>query len=674
MYEHRPDSPDTIDVADVVRTLRRQWRAVLAFVTLGVLAALAVVLFAPKRFDGKVTVLARPTSVGSASISSRITGIGELLGGLAGAGLPGSLETELQVLRSRVLAGQVVDSLQLQFIVRDPAGMPPLALVSRSTLTELFKPRTYRFERQADGTYRTSHDGAVFDLTPGVPGRIDVGSITLAASNLPPRFKLKVLDREDAIERFGKRLSASKAGGDVAKVVYRGDDSISAAGAANALVGFYLRRRKTTDRGQNQRRVEYVEAQLATTGAELARTERDLRREQEASHVYDADVFGKVELEASAELRKTLTNLQVEEGAMNQLLKQAGAGGITSRDLAAYPAFMRGSALNPLAQQLSELEAQRIRLLERRTENDPDVRALDQTITAVQANILAMARTYAAAVGGQRQQMQERVDSIQAKLLALPAAAERGGRLQRDVRRLTTIYTALEAQLVEARLAVIGEGGDVRQIDTAVPQRKPSFPQPWVTMGVGTAGGLLTGLMAALFLGWFGRWLRDPVEIERAVGIAAQRFDGDAPLLVSGTPSARSVLVVPLGAGAQTASVAERLARTARQRALEAIVLDFSKGSIAGNGKPAVDTAHVGRLIDEAEQRNGSVIVQLPELLSDVTVAALRDSRPVILVAPPGPVDRERLGAAVALLRHLQVPCAGVVITHATGPRARALL
>ena len=43
------ETPDTIDVADVVRTLRRQWRAVIGFLVLGILGAAAVVLFAPRR-------------------------------------------------------------------------------------------------------------------------------------------------------------------------------------------------------------------------------------------------------------------------------------------------------------------------------------------------------------------------------------------------------------------------------------------------------------------------------------------------------------------------------------------------------------------------------------------------------------------------------------------------
>jgi hypothetical protein len=253
----------------------------------------------------------------------------------------------------------------------------------------------------------------------------------------------------------------------------------------------------------------------------------------------------------------------------------------------------------------------------------------------------------------------------------LPAAAERGGRLQRDVLRLSQIYTALEAQLVEARLAAIGEGGDLRQVDVAVPARHPAFPRPFLTMGLGTAGGLLTGLVAALFLGWFGRWLRDPVEIERAIGISAQRFESEGPLLVSAAPTTRSVLVVPLSAQADTATVAERLARTARQRSISAAVVDLASNH-AGNGSQPLDPARVGTLLDELEQANGTAIVQLPGLMSDVTMAALRDTRPVVLVAPPGPVDRMRLAQAVDTLRRMQVPCAGVVISDP--PRARALL
>ena len=655
---------DTIDVADVARTMRRQWRAVATCVAIGIVVALAIVLFAPRRFDGKATVLARPNDRGGSSIAGRITGLGELLGGASGLGsLTGStMETEMQMLRSRALAGELVDSLQLQVSVRKPTGIPPTALIAASNLPGSFAPQRYTFERRQDGRYETRHGDRVFLLRPGTADSIAVGTLTLQRAGLPENFKITVRDHEDAVTRTGNRLSITKAGGEIAKVTYRGDDSLSAAWGANALVKFYLDRKKTTDRGVNQRRVEYITVQLDSTRAELSRTEHDLRQFQEATGVLDAEIVGEVELEAVGELRKTLTELQVDEGAINQLVARADSGEVTSRDLAAYPAFLRGSSVSPLASQLSDLEAQRIRLLDRRTENDPEVKAVDATMQIVKANIVAMARSYANAVAQQRRQMQRRVDSVQAKLLALPAAAERGGRLQRDVLRLTQIATALEAQLVEARLGVIGEGGEIRQIDYAVPQRKVAFPRPLLTMGVGAGGGLLLGLVTALFMGWFGRWLRDPVEIERAIGISAERFEPNSPLLLAGAASARSLLVIPLDASARSraASVAERLARTARQRAVPATVLDMSS-----NGASSSDSALV-----LAEQGNGMAIASLPELSHETTLSALRETRPVVLVAAPGPVDRARLAQAVDTLRRLQVPCAGVVISDAPGPRA----
>lgn len=676
MTSYAAPATESVEVADVLRTLRRQWRALVGFLALGVLGALAVVLFAPKRYEGKATVLARPGAGAGGSILGRLGsgGIGDLIGNVAGiGGTRTDFETELQVLKSRELTGRLVDSLQLQFSPRSPRGVDPRRYVAASALRGRFAPRTYQFVRAGDGSYHVRYDDTTYVLRPGQPGQLDVGSLTLA-SDLPRAFAMKVFDREDAITRVGKRFTITKAGGDVAQIVYSGDDPSSAATAPNVLVGFYLDRRKTTDRGVNARRVDYVTAQMDTTAKQLAATEHALRQYQEKSGVLDAELVGKAQWEGAVEVRRALTDVEVDAAAINQLLAQADKGLLTHRQLAAYPMFLRGSSISPLITQLSEMDAQRQRLLERRTEKDPEVIALDQSIKSTEEQIFAMARSYAAAVNRQRAEMSARLDSMQGSLLALPAAQEKGGRLQRDVMRLTAIYGALQAQLVEARLGAIGEGGELKQLDVAAVPRKPSFPEPWVTMGLGTAGGLVAGIIAALFMGWFGRWLRDPLDVERIAGVAAQRFLPDAPLFLFGKTSARTVLVVPLD-GAHTGLVAERLARTATARAVPATVLDLS-GGVTGNGNGAgrYVVAGGGPAIEELERDYGMVVVQLPSLSSDVTLAALRESRPVLLVAPTR-VDRARLAGALEMLRRMDVPCAGVVIGDGqVTARPRALL
>ena len=674
MYPQLPAGPvsngatDAVDVADVARTVRRQWRAVAAGVGLGLLGAAAVVLFVPEKFDGKASVLARAGGAGGGSIAGRMgTGVGDLLGSIGGMGLAGGMETELQMLKSRALTERVVDSLRLQVRVREPR-IPPAELVSEYDFVPSFARRSLELNRNAAGRYEVTVGDSTVLITPGESGRLDIGTLTIARlAALPERIVLTVMDRQEAVDRASSKFTITKAGGEVAKVVFRGDDSATAAAAANALVKFYLDQRTTLDRDVNLRRVEYVSAQLDSTGRELARTERDLRDYQERSGILDPQVAGEFQLQSSVNLRRALTDVQVEEGAVRQLLAQADAGRIGSRELAAYPGFIRGSAVSPLAQQLSDLEIQRIRLLERRTERDPEVLAVDQTMKLLETNILNMARSYVGGVTRQREQLQARLDSVERSMATLPAAAERGGRLMRDVERLTKIYVALEAQLIEARLGSIGEGGDVRQVDVAFPPRQAAFPQPLLTFGIGGAGGLMLGLIAALLLGWFGRWLRDPAEIERAVGVSAMRFEANSPLLLGGAANSGSVLVVPLDARAHGAVgiVADRLARTARQRAIPASIVDLTSPAHAGNGN--------GTALEQIGQGSGVQIVQLPQLTSDVTMSALRDTRPVILVAPPGPVDRTLLAQAVDTLRRLQVPCAGVVISDSPG-RVRSLL
>jgi hypothetical protein len=155
------------------------------------------------------------------------------------------------------------------------------------------------------------------------------------------------------------------------------------------------------------------------------------------------------------------------------------------------------------------------------------------------------------------------------------------------------------------------------------------------------------------------------VEVERLTGISAQRYAHDAPLMVGGGMSPRTVLVVPLDGRAQARIVAERLARTASARSLPVSVLDLSENG-SGNGKAHISGAEMARQIDQLELQQGMLVVQLPALSSDTTVAALRETRPVVLVAAPGPVDRSRLTAAVDTLRRMEIPVAGIVLGEAT--------
>lgn len=580
---------DTIELVDVVRSIRRGWREIAVCLALGLVVAIAVIRWAPRRFDAPASLVIRDTD-GSTSLLSRI-GMPSNVGSIVGAPGQTSLETEIAILGSRALARQVIDSLHLTIYKR---GKP--------------------------------------------------------------------LDHEDAVTYMLNHLGIEKAGGDVVRLVYHATDSLTAARVPNTLAAIYLERRKTTDRGVNAHRVEFLQRRIDSAAVALASAEDRLRREQETSGVIDPVTTGKLQLERAADLRGQLTALQTERGALDQLLAQVHSGRMSARELAAYPTFIKSSAISQLLTQLSSLEADRLKLLATRTEADPDVQAVSLSIKAVEGQLLPITESYASAVRSQQSELQHELDTLRAVALGMPRTAEANGRMQRDVLRLSQIYAALQAQLVDARLAEIGEGGDVRQLDVATVPKHPTFPKPVVTMGLGVGGGLLLGIFVALLMGGMGRWARDPLEVERATGLPALAFDPSNALLLAPAAAARTVLVLPLDARTPTDAVAQRLAETSTARAVQTTILDLSDH--AG--------ADVNGAIDNLEQEFGSVIVRLPQINTPTAAAALRENRPVILVATAPRVDKLALSNALGTLRRLEVPCAGIVL-HTPDQRTRRL-
>jgi uncharacterized protein involved in exopolysaccharide biosynthesis len=659
---------DSVDLADVARTIRRRWPELVLSTVTGGLIALAIITFAPRQFQGTTSVVVKASPTGAGSLLARFGMSGgsddDAIGGLAGGLLPGMktpLETEIQILSSRAVAAAAVDSLRLQVRHRGRSAMPAMAIVSSARLPGSFKRTKYDFRRTGDGRYAVSGRGVRTVAAAGAPIDLPVGSITLRAdTTLPDAFTLQLLDREDAVTRLEKRSTVKKQGGEVVKIAYRGDDSLTAAKVPNLLVDVYLARRKTVDRGVNLHRVDFLVAQIDTIEEELSRAETALRRHQEASGVIEPTVMAKLQLEQAGELRRELGLVEVENAAIDQMLAQVARGGMTVRQIAAYPSFLKSPGINDLLRQMAELESRRFELLERRVEGDPEVVALTGAIDNIEAQLVPLASAYSTGLARQRQDIRRQLETMNVVLGAFPGAAQSSIRLQRDVMRLGQIHAALQAQLVEARLAAIGEGGDVRQLDQAIAPKKVAFPEPWSTAGVGLGSGFLLGLVLALVSGSMGRYVRDPYEIEKATGVPALQFDAATPLLVSGRPLSNVVLLIPVDPAADTTPVAQRLAQTALSRSVQPTILDLT-------GDFAVRTeGGIGATIERLESEYGLVIVQLPGITADATAGALRESRPVLLVTPSGRVDRARLTSAVQTLRRLEVPCAGVVMTPPT--------
>ena len=662
---------ESVDVGALARAVARGWRTLLAGAMVGALLGLALVLFLPPWYRGTASVLVRNTNDPTGSILSRFGLAGDVAGAAAGGALGGvlksSLETEVQLLQSRELTGMVVDSLALQARVLAPRGTPARALFAPGPVRGSFRRRTVSFARQPDGSFLADDGDSVTRLVPGRPGQVGgVGVVTLTAGRLPAEFRVRIEDREDAITRAVSRLTVEKLGGDVVELRYDGPDSATAQAVPNAAIAAYLELRRTVDRGLNARRYEFMAAQADTASRQLAAAEDALRRDQEASGVIDPEQAGKSGLEAVQEVRNQFVPLESERRAAHALVDAVESGTLSPRQVTAFPSFLKAPGVNAMLEQITQLETERTRLLGTRTERDPDVVVLARSITDLERGLLPLARTYAAALDRQTAELAAEQRAVEARLGTLPGLAESGLRFQRDVKRLSQLVLGLQAQMIDAKLASLGEGGQVRQVDVAVAPKRPVFPRAVWTLPGGAVVGLLGAVVWVLGLGAWSSRVRSAADAERASGLPAVGLRPGTPLLLS---AAEAGTVVVLGAdkGAGTRAVADALAAQARMRGRRAAVFDAAAHG-AADGEAA--TAALRSSLQRAEAEHDLVYVAAPALDDPQASAVLDRSRAAAVVAVEGVTTRVALTSAADALVRLGVPVLGVVVAPpASGAR-----
>jgi len=685
-------NPDTVEIREIAAALRHGVRWIAGGVLLGALIAAALTAVARPRYEGTATILLRGESgAGMPSLS-----LGGALGGAAGALSSSVFDTEMQILTSRTVVGAVVDSLALQAQVIEPRTTAPQELFSSIRSGADLEPGPYTFTRDG-GRFRVSGPGVDGHATPGVPFAVRGGEVTLRTGKLPDSFQVELLDRDAAIDAVYEDLGAQKAGGEVARLSFSAYSPVTAAAVPNGMIAHYLGRRRTIDRGVNQHRYEFLQAHADSIGKALAAAEQRLRTTQEATGVIDPAQVGDKGFAEAVRLQGTLADLEVESGALESMLSERR---LSPRELAAYPSMLRNSAINSILDELLKLEVRRAELLERRTEQDEEVIAVNRQIRQFEGELVGLSRAYLSGLRKQQGEVQTEIGRYRSVLAAIPAQSQEHYRAQRDMKRLSETHLALQTQMVQARLAAMGEGGEVRSIDTAPTPKHPYYPRPLLNVAGGALGGLFFGVALTLATALVRRRVRLPWEAEVAAGAPASLLAPHAPLLLGGGGASGAVLVTPVGDGAAAHEVAARLAATAVLQGRRVALADVAgngtgeavgarRGALvlagAGAGGTAlapvqtedeVDGYTVCRVAGEAaaplrvrdalrelEAQFDLVVAVLPGVEAPATVALLAEERSVVLVARAGSVGREALASAAAYFRRMGMEVAGVVLT-----------
>jgi len=472
--------PIAIDLSAVAALLRRRVLAAAGGALVGALVAAGILFFATPRFDGRAMILIRTSAADpSAIVRNRLGALAELMPSSLdlGGGAEEELATELALLQSRAVLGAVVDSLRLEVVPRSPSRVPPASMIDSLRFTRRFAP-------------------VKVTLRPGA-NRLAGGVIWAHYGG-----DVKLFDREDAIDELAKRLSVRKTGGDAVEIGYQARDSVSAADVPNLVAAIYMARRKTVDRGLNQRRLEFLVAKADSVRDDLRRSADALAGVAERTGTGAApDIIAKALADQIGTLEAKLSEVRAGEVSLDSLVDAVRERHVDTRVLAGFPDLLRSPALNDLISQIAKVETDRTVLLASRTATSPQAVALASARDSLSAQLLPIASAYRQSLARQRQSVERDLGALQAQLSRLPAEAAAIVKEQAEVTRLSQLNAGMGAQVLEARLAALAEGGDVRLIDTAVMPRRVTFPRPLPTIAICLAIGLLGGVAIALFGG-----------------------------------------------------------------------------------------------------------------------------------------------------------------------------
>lgn len=420
------------------------------------------------------------------------------------------LATELEILKSRALAEEVVDSLALPLVVRTPAGAARGRIFSQLRAARADTLVRYRLVASNGAFTLVDRESgrrlSGVTIRPGVPFDTPALGFALAPSAAAyGTIDFDVRPFRDAVDDALLRdFDVARRGkdADIVDVTYRGADPALARDVANLLARRFVDSRQAERHAEARNMVGFLGDQLGRVSLELDASENALRAFREREHVVSLPDEASNGLSRQAELQAQRNTLAAERAALDQLLRsarRAAPGTVDSsyHNLLAFPTLMRSGTAAALLGPLATVEEQRNDLIGRRTARDPDMQRLTARLAQIHGEIESMVDTYLQGLTNQVAALDNVLAGSAAALRSIPRKEIQLAELERNAKSNEETYSLLRGRLQEAQIAEAAIDPSVRLVDPAVMPRKPVAPRPLINLSLALVAGALVGLAGA---------------------------------------------------------------------------------------------------------------------------------------------------------------------------------
>jgi tyrosine-protein kinase Etk/Wzc len=446
----------------------------------------------------------------------------------------GQIETEMRVLEARPVRLQVVDRLSLGFRVVEPAEVPRDVLFDHVAAGASAPEARYRVSREGDDRWtlaRIGEDGetASRSVSAGDTVELSGASFVLAADSAlreagvepPGEIRVRTVPPSKAAGALEKALTVRRPDPDARLIAvrYRGTDRHLVREVPDAVVAAFLQRRRRVQNTEARSTVAFLEDQTSRIRTQLEAAEEELQRFRERERVVAPAAQAEAQVKQRAEMRARRSELAAERDALSRLVRGLEGPEAPSVDrVATFPTFIRNQGVQSLFESLVQTREEKAAMLQRRTEDHPEVVALQERIDQLEGQLAGIGRDYLASLNEQIASLDAQLARFGSRLEEVPAQEVQLARLERRTELLTELHTTLQKRLKEAQVREAVEDPSIRVVEAAVLPGEPVSPKPFRNMAFAGFLGLVLGVGLAFVREYTDRSIRSDDEVDRMLG------------------------------------------------------------------------------------------------------------------------------------------------------------
>lgn len=417
--------------------------------------------------------------------------------------------SQIQVLRSRAVAQEVVDSVGGRLKPQDPEF--PFGLVRDVAVGPTARPGDTLHLTFTRALVRGRLGARAAQAEYGRP--LDLGGVRLTVADRPAGYataRLNVVDARSAeMWAIGSMAPVQREMTNVIDIQFTANDPVVAQRAANAAAASFQTVSMRSAQTQSRRRRVFVEEQLRGTDSLLLVAQQQLSAFRRGVRAFSPREKFRTTEEGLAEFRLRRQALLTEKGIYDQMQRELrvdrgreGAEQIAA--LAASPEVATNGGIVALYQQLIKYQTSRDSLTTgrwSRAGTNPDVQQLDSLIGTYRGRLVRAVQARSDALAAQISVLDEVMAADAASIAGLPDAEAEEMRLSREVETLQKLVDDLRRDHQEARIDEAVEAGQVEIVDWAL--------APGTPVGTGGKRRLLFALLVGLMIGGGGALVLD---------------------------------------------------------------------------------------------------------------------------------------------------------------------